>query len=436
MSSPGGRHWRVRPVRARRRSRSAIWLTAGIITTIAGTGTAGFSGDNGPATSAQLNYPSRITLDSVGNLYVADTFNSRVRKISNGIITTVAGNGTYGFSGDNGPATKAMLSHPTGIVLDAADNLYISDPQNNRVRRVSNGLITTVAGNGVQGMVDAVDAGSGELNGPQGLSVDAAGNVYIAEPGNNRIRLLTPLSALPVISKGGIGPLFSSIPVIQSGSWVSIYGSNLASGTTSSNAFPTSLGGTSVTVNGKAAYLAYASPGQINLQAPDDSALGAVPVVVSTAGGSATSTVTIAQFGPCFSLLDNKHVAGIILRTNGSGAFGGGSYDIIGPTGNSLGYPTVAAKAGDLVELFGTGFGPTNPAVPAGHAFAGAAATTNPVNILIGNAGTTPSFAGLSGPGLNQFNLIIPPGLGTGDISLQAVVVGMSTPSGVVISLQ
>jgi uncharacterized protein (TIGR03437 family) len=241
------------------------------------------------------------------------------------------------------------------------------------------------------------------------------------------------------IADGGIAPAGSgsTVLVIQPGEWVSIYGTNLAGSTmTWSGSFPTSLGGTSVTINGKAAYLSYVSPTQINLQAPIDTAMGPVPVVVTTTGGSSTSTVTLAQFAPSFLLLDSKHVAGIILRSNGSGAYGGGTYDILGPTGNSLGYATVAAKAGDSVELFGVGLGPTNPAVTAGQRFSGAAPTTNPVNLLINNMSVTPLFAGLSGAGLYQINLTVPAGLGTGDVSLQSSVGGVQTRSGVVISLQ
>jgi len=237
---------------------------------------------------------------------------------------------------------------------------------------------------------------------------------------------------LPAIPSGAIVP-----GTIQPGEWVSIYGTNLASGTaTWTGNFPLSLGGSSVTIDGQAAYLSFVSPGQINLQVPNDTATGAVPVVVTTASGSSTSTVTLAQFGPSFFLLDASHVAGIILRSDGSGAYGGGSYDIIGPTGTSLGYPTVAARAGDVVELFGTGFGPTNPTVLAGQAFSGAAPTTSPVTLLLNNVSVTPAFAGLSGAGLYQLNLTIPSGLGSGDVSLQASVGGVETPSGVVISLQ
>jgi len=250
-------------------------------------------------------------------------------------------------------------------------------------------------------------------------------------------QVLNSLSGPPSITPGGIGPAFSSSSTIQPGEWVSIYGTNLASGTVTWNAnFPISLGGTSVTINGKAAYLSLVSPGQINLQAPYDTATGAVPVVVTTASGSATSTVTLAQVAPSFLLLDTKHVAGIIVRTDGSGAYGGGAYDILGPTGTSLGYPTVAAKAGDTVVLFGTGFGPTHPAVPAGQAFSGAAPTTNAVTLRINNVSVTPAFAGLSGAGLCQINLTVPSGAGMGDVSLQANVGGWLTPSGVVFSLQ
>jgi uncharacterized protein (TIGR03437 family) len=239
------------------------------------------------------------------------------------------------------------------------------------------------------------------------------------------------------ITPGGIVPLYSTLTTIQPGEWVSIYGSNLASSTvTWGGNFPTFLGGTSVTIDGKAAYLLSVSPSQINLQVPDDTSTGSVPVVVTTAIGTSASTVTLGPFAPSFLLLDSKHVTGIILRSDGSGAYGGGTYDILGPTGSSLGYPTVAAKAGDAVELFGVGFGPTSPAVPAGQAFSGAAATTNPVQLAIGGTTVTPLFAGLISAGLYQINLTIPAGLGIGDLSLVATVGGAQTQSGVVVSVQ
>ena len=119
----------------------------GILTLVAGNGTIGYSGDNGPAASAQLGGPRGIAVDSAGNVYIADSYVNRVRKVSNGVITTVAGNGTQGFSGDNGPATSAQLAYPYGVAVDSAGNLYIADG-NGRIRKVSNGVITTVAGGG------------------------------------------------------------------------------------------------------------------------------------------------------------------------------------------------------------------------------------------------------------------------------------------------
>jgi uncharacterized protein (TIGR03437 family) len=252
---------------------------------------------------------------------------------------------------------------------------------------------------------------------------------------------LAPLATVPMptITAGGIVPVYSNVSTIQSGEWVSIYGTNLSG--TGANAtwngdFPQSLGSTSVTIDGKSAYLWYVSPTQINLQVPQDSATGTVQVVVTTPSGSVTSTVTLGQFAPSFSLLDAKHVAGIILRSDGSGAYGGGTYDIVGPTGTSLGYKTVAAKAGDSVVLFAVGLGPTNPVVPPGAPYTGAATTTNTVNLLINSASITPGFCGETSAGLYQMNLTIPSGLGTGDVSLQAMVGGAQTPSGPVISLQ
>src|SRR5262249_17924559 len=154
-----------------------------------------------------------------------------------------------------------------------------------------------------------------------------------------------------------------------------------------------------------------------------DATPGSVNVLVITPTGSVTSTTTLGTVGPSFSVLDGKHVAGIILRTDGSGAYGGGTYDIIGPTGTSLGYKTVAAKAGDTIELFGVGFGPTNPVVPAGKAFTGSAPTTNTVQVSVNGSNVPPAFAGLTSAGLYQINLVqIPVGLGTGDVPLRATV--------------
>jgi trimeric autotransporter adhesin len=174
--------------------------SSGIITTVAGTGMSGYSGDGGLATSAALSYPRGVTVDASGNLYIADTYNGRIRKVSksSGIITTVAGTKDGAFSGDGGPATSARLYAPSGVTLDALGNLYIADTYNNRIRMVSesSGIITTVAGTGTYNYSgDGGLATSATLFHPSGVTVDASGNLYIADFGNSRIRMISLTSA-------------------------------------------------------------------------------------------------------------------------------------------------------------------------------------------------------------------------------------------------
>jgi sugar lactone lactonase YvrE len=165
----------------------------GIITTVAGNGIYEFSGDHGPATSAGLRYPRGIALDANGNLYIADTKNRRIRRVdaATGIIITVAGDGDFGFNGDGGPATSTSLWEPYGVVPDAAGNLYIADTHNHRIRRVDaiSGIITTVAGSDGSGFSgDGGEATTASLSIPVGVALDAAGNLLIADPRTDRIR--------------------------------------------------------------------------------------------------------------------------------------------------------------------------------------------------------------------------------------------------------
>jgi sugar lactone lactonase YvrE len=182
--------------------------TNGIITTIAGNGTEGSSGNGGPAINATLFMPVGMCLDSKGNLYFADEANQFVRKIdTNGIITAVAGTGTTGYSGDGGLATNANLNTPSGVALDAAGNLYIGDAGNYRVRRVDpNGIITTFAGTGTQGFTgDGGPALQARLGYPTGLAVDASQNVYVVDHSNSRIRRIDTNGFIATIAGGGTG---------------------------------------------------------------------------------------------------------------------------------------------------------------------------------------------------------------------------------------
>jgi sugar lactone lactonase YvrE len=179
--------------------------TGGVISTVAGNGTAGFSGDGGPATSAQLNEPNGVAVDTAGNLFIADLSNQRIRKVTPaGIISTVAGNGTGGFSGDGGPATSAQFYSPDGAAVDTSGNMFIADVGNNRVRKVTpGGVISTVAGGGTSGLGDGGLATSAELNFPWGVAVDTAGNLFIGDTSNNRVRKVTPGGVITTVAGNG-----------------------------------------------------------------------------------------------------------------------------------------------------------------------------------------------------------------------------------------
>jgi sugar lactone lactonase YvrE len=183
----------------------------GIITTVAGNGDENFSGDGGIATEAALLGPGGLAVDAVGNLFIADTRNNRVRKVSpDGIITTVAGNGQAEFSGDGGRAVEAALNKPFHIAVDTTGSLFIADWANNRVRKVGlDGIITTVAGTGEAGFAgDGGPAREAKLFGPDGVAVDSAGNLFIADLYNHRVRKVTPDGIITTVA-GGDKLLFS-----------------------------------------------------------------------------------------------------------------------------------------------------------------------------------------------------------------------------------
>lgn len=181
----------------------------GIITTFAGTNVSGFFGDGGPATNAELYSPTGVAVDSWGNVYIADIGNNRIREINtNGIITTVAGTNSSGFSGDGGPAVAAKLAGPRAVAVDGAGNLFIADTGNNRIRKVdTNGVITTFAGTNTAGFSgDGGFATNASFTEPWSVAVDAWGDVFISDFGNNRVRMVNAAGTITTIAgNGGTG---------------------------------------------------------------------------------------------------------------------------------------------------------------------------------------------------------------------------------------
>ena len=249
------------------------------------------------------------------------------------------------------------------------------------------GLFQGAGGNGtITGTLTQTGSGAGTITG------NGSGNLVAGAP------------PAPVISPSGIVPVYSSVPIIQPGSWISIYGANFASGLSVWNGdFPKSLGGVSVKIDNKDAFLWFASPGQINAQVPDDNIQGCVNVAVTTPNGTANSQVTLQPAQPSFSLWDGTQYAKGFIRP------ADGSYVYLGPT-TGLAVQAKPAKAGDTVELYGVGFGPVAHSVPAGQldTVTVANATNFSVNVTVGGKPATVLYAGLSQAGSYQLDFIVP----------------------------
>ncbi len=475
---------------------------SGIITTFAGRGSLGapgFSGDGGPATNAELQAPAGLAVDAAGNVYITDTGNGRIRKVdTSGIITTVAGNGNGFTLNDGGPALNAQFYTPTDVAVDNAGNMFIADFGNNRVRKVNtSGVITSIAHGGFGSCVPnvSVPAASADIGYTVGLATDSAGNLYMADrhaacihkldtagvvtnvaggganiPGDNgpptAAGLGTPC-AIAVDNSGdiyfadsiegrvrkvtlgasGTGPLpsFDTSGVVNgasfqagvsAGSWATIRGSNLAPQTDTwekaivNGRLPTTLDGVSVSVGGQPAYVYYISPTQINFIVPESVAAGPQQVTITTpAGTSSAATVQGATFTPAFfEWPGNQAVA---TRQDFTFAVKPGTF---------TGTATSAAKPGDIVILWGTGFGPLAPApppgaeVPADKTYSTAtlpSVTVGGAAAKVYGAALAPGFAGLY-----QVAIEVPASLANGDWPVVASVGGVQSAAGVVLSVQ
>jgi uncharacterized protein (TIGR03437 family) len=270
-------------------------ITGGIITTIVGDG----------FTSTFLDDPETVLLDGNGNLYICEGDALHVLKLAlaTSTVTTIAGSGNLGFSGDFGPAIDAEFDDPKGIALDSKGFLYVTDTNNNRIRKIApDGIITTIAGVGLSGYTgDGGPATNATLSFPHGIAVDTSGKVYISDSDNNVIRLLTPVT--PSVLAGGLVNAASFKPPVSPGALASIFGSNFVgtglSGVAPTVPLPDNLGGVSVTINGRAAPVLYVNSGQINFQIPWETAPGSATLTVSSNGiKSASMNITVLAAAP------------------------------------------------------------------------------------------------------------------------------------------
>jgi len=449
---------------------TALGISAGDIVQIAGTNTGGYSGDGGLAGLAELDYPTGVAVDSSNNVYIADSQNNvireitatdgiintivgggatvqplndpesvlvdslgnlyiseqsgyRISKYSNGVLSTIAGNGEIGYSGDGGPGVDAELDEPTAIALDAQGYLYICDTDNNFIRKVSpEGIITTIAGTTVNGLPDAGFYGDGGyatkalLNFPHGVAVDSAGNVYVSDTVNNRIRELKPVA--PAVAGGGVVNAASFELPVSPGGLATVFGSNFTgdgqSAIAASLPLASSLGGISVQVNGVSAPVLYESSGQINFQIPWETKAGTATLKVSN-NGVASSQVNIT------------------VLADGPGIFVSGSHAIAQNSDFSLNSSGNPAKAGGTIIAYLTDAGAVSNQ-PADGAPAGSSPlsqVTAAVAATIGGQDATISFAGLAPGfvGLWQFNIVVPSGVTAGDLPLVVTVGGQKSNS-------
>jgi uncharacterized protein (TIGR03437 family) len=401
----------------------------GAISTVAGNGAAGYSGDGLAAANAQINLPQGVAVDAAGDIFIADSGNGVVRMVTpGGTITTVAGNGLRGYAGDGGQATRAELASPAAVAADTAGNLYIVD--SGRIRKVlPNGVIVTIAGTGATGYSgDGGTATAATLNMPSGMAMNAAGNLYVADTGNNAVRVLQSagygiaVKAVTNAASNLTGPVAPGEVVVLWGSGMGP--SNLVQFTLSSSGMVgTSLAGTQVFFGSTAAPVIYTWATQVAAVVPYGVNGSSVPVTVMYQGQpSATISVPVTSTAPAIFTLDSS---------------GSGQAAAINVTGGSVNGSAHPVKAGDYITLYITGAGQTNPqgtdglpnAVPLPLPNAKVTATVGGKDATVQYAGGAPGMVA----GVMQVNVQIPSGLAAGPVPVVLQVGGVSTQTGITI---
>lgn len=423
----------------------------GFIETIAGTGTAGWTGDGGKATAARINNPMGMSFDSAGNLYFADAFNHRIRRITkDGIISTVAGRGNPGFSGDNGPAASARLFYPKGVHSGPDGRLYIADTFNSRIRVVAaDGTITTVAGNGKFGAGgDAGDSLNAELRFPNAVAVAPDGKIYISDSQNNKLRLLTPdtpgptWEERPVISFNGVSTPadFGVSASFAPGSWIEIRGVRLAASERSwqqedfqNGMAPTSLAGTRVTVDGIDAFVAYVNPQTVRALLPAGIMPGRRDLFVETAfGRSDAYQITVEESRPLLNTPAQFALGG--LRYASAVLDDGKTFAL--PEASIEGIQSRPARAGETLTFHGIGFGPVTPDITAGQLVSMENSLVRRVEVLFGETPAEIRSAGLAqgAVGVYQITVVVPAGVDGAAVPVTVKLDGEPAPPQVVVA--
>lgn len=390
-----------------------ITASNGVISTVVG----------GFATTQQLHDPESVLVDSAGNLYISEQDGLRISKFSNGTLTVLAGNGYVGYSGDNGPGTDASLNEPTAIALDSKGYLYICDTDNSVIRKLSpDGIITTIAGQEIGGEPAAGHYGDGGfatkalLSFPRGIAVDSSGNVYFSDTQNNVIRWLQPQT--PSIAGGGVVNAASFGKGISPGALATIFGSNFTGAGLSAVAaalpLASNLGGVSVQVNGIAAPVLYENSGQINFQIPWETKPGTATVTVSSNGfASSQVNVTVQPAAPGLFFSGSRAIV-----QNADFSL------------NGAGNPAKAGTT-IMAYLTGAGAVSNQPADGAAAVSNPLSQVSSTVTATIGGKSAGVSFAGLAPGfvGLWQANIVVPSGLSSGDQPLVVTAGGQSSNS-------